>query len=245
MGDENQLLLNASTGSTFSAKDDRQTRSIFWAKVWTPFLLFTIVASPCSVLTTGRKYSFVVGYSRCERPRRWYSLVFCTCLPDVLLLPWLLTLLVQNCVCISFAFLVCTHSYLYPRWYTLYLSAALVGIGAGPMCFKVCTWAHWVHAIEAFLWNMETCTTFKRTIVVNSGYFFGIFQLTQVFGNLVSGYIEHAANVKTLFQFWHDNVCILLLLYVQSWKIQRQSQRCQERNFQHWTTSRILPRWEW
>ena len=48
------------------------------------------------------------------------------------------------------------------------------------------------------------------------GYFFGIFQLTQVFGNLVSGYIEHAANVKTLFLVYFGMIMfgILLLLYV-------------------------------
>ena len=48
------------------------------------------------------------------------------------------------------------------------------------------------------------------------GYFFGIFQLTQVFGNLVSGYIEHVANVKTLFLVYFGMIIfgILLLLYV-------------------------------
>ena len=125
----------------------------------------------------------------------------------------------KNCVCIQFCFLsLYALSYLYPRWYTLYISAALVGIGAGPM---------WV---SQGLYMSALSTRYRSLLVKHGnlhdlqedysglfqGYFFGIFQLTQVFGNLVSGYIEHVANVKTLFLVYFGMIIfgILLLLYV-------------------------------
>ena len=191
MGDENQLLLNASTGSTFSTKGDSQTRSIFCSKVWTPFLLFTIgcftvfcAYNGSQNIVSSLKMKSVQGSTAVAILYLFFTF-FC------LLAPFIVQKVgAKNVLMLQLLFLTLyTLSFIYPRWYTLYIAAALSGIGAGP--FWVCQGLYMTdfanqydNATGGANAEDEDAREPASSAGLFQGYFFGIFQLTQVFGNL-------------------------------------------------------------
>jgi MFS family permease len=105
-----------------------------------------------------------------------------------------------------------TLSFIYPRWYTLYIAAALSGIGAGP--FWVCQGLYMTdfanqydNATEATKGGAEAEDEDAREPASSAGlfqgYFFGIFQLTQVFGNLESSLFETVFSEESSLFFFY------------------------------------------
>jgi MFS family permease len=203
-----QLLLNTG-GNAGVARSNKTVKTIFCNKIWIPFFLFTFgcfavfcayngsqnIATSLGILKDNDlNGSIALGIL--------YSCFTLTCF----VAPVVVNVIgAKACVMIQFFFLLSyVLSYLYPRWYTLYISAGLVGIGAGPM---------WV---SQGLYMSALSIRYGKLIVKHGnlhnlqedysglfqGYFFAIFQLTQVFGNLISGYIEHVATDNLLFMVY-------------------------------------------
>ena len=183
--------------------------------VWRKFLLFTLgvffafcafngsqnIASSLDLLDAeGLKGSTALGILY------FFFTFFC------LLAPLLLQKFgAKNVVLMQLAFIgLYTLSFVWPRWYTLYVSAALVGIGAGPF------WAAQGLFCTTFAEEYDALTAGKKagdgadaeldkapsSVGLFQGYFFGIFQMTQVLGNLESSLFESLLSVKVLFLFY-------------------------------------------
>jgi len=85
----------------------------------------------------------------------------------------------------QFAYLLFIAANIYPKWYFLLPSAAIVGIGAGPLWTAKCTY---LTDLAGFF---STLTNESNEVVVNRffGIFFSMFQMSQIIGNLISSTI--------------------------------------------------------
>ena len=85
----------------------------------------------------------------------------------------------------QFMYLLYLAANIYPKYYTLLPSAVVVGIGAGPLWTAKCTYLTEIAGFYAVL-SQENVE-----VVVNRffGYFFTMFQTSQIIGNLISSSI--------------------------------------------------------
>ena len=92
----------------------------------------------------------------------------------------------------QFMYLLYLAANIYPKYYTLLPSAVVVGIGAGPLWTAKCTYLTEIAGFYAVL-SQENVE-----IVVNRffGYFFTMFQTSQIIGNLISSSILKPAELN-------------------------------------------------
>ncbi len=81
----------------------------------------------------------------------------------------------------QFTYLLYITANIYPKWYFLLPTAAIVGIGAGPLWTAKCTYLTEIAGFYSKLSGESNETVVNRFF----GIFFCMFQMSQIIGNLI------------------------------------------------------------
>jgi MFS family permease len=102
----------------------------------------------------------------------------------------------------QFSYLLFIAANIYPKWYFLLPSAAIVGIGAGPLWTAKCAY---LTDLAGFF---STLTNESNEVVVNRffGIFFSMFQMSQIIGNLISSTVLKP-EIEGEFKIGFNNAC--------------------------------------
>lgn len=96
-------------------------------------------------------------------------------------------------------------SNIYPRTWTLYPAAVLVGIGGGAMWTAQGSYTTWLASMYA---EGGTSPDIKSSVGLYQGVFWGIFQATQVAGNLISSLVMHKIGLSMVFIIYVASMAI-------------------------------------
>ncbi|VVC97504.1 UNC93-like protein [Leptidea sinapis] len=120
------------------------------------------------------------------------GLIFSNIFLPVAVIRWLGT---KWAICVSFiTYMPYIAAQLWPNFYSLILSGLFVGLGGGPLWCAKCTYLSVVSEVHSKISNISAGALLTRFL----GLFFMIFQLNQVWGNLISSLVlssgdNHAA----------------------------------------------------